>query len=162
MDITEILKKIKQYPTKHLCITGGEPLLQRDLLTLLKRLLQTQYIICLETNGSLPIKKIVGRPSVTVSLDIKCPSSKMHAQMNLNNIALLTPNDQLKFIIKDKADYEYAKKILQNYHPRCPVFFQPVWGTEPKKLASWILRDGLPVRLGVQLQKIIWGAKKGV
>jgi 7-carboxy-7-deazaguanine synthase len=82
--------------------------------------------------------------------------------MMLSNISLLSKKDQLKFIIKNKADYEYAKEIIGTYKPCCSVFFQPVWGTDPQKLASWILRDGLAVRLGLQLQKIIWGEKRGV
>ena len=82
--------------------------------------------------------------------------------MNMKNISYLSKKDQLKFIIKNKKDYDYAKKILEKYNPPCTVFFQPVWGTNPKKLASWILNDGLPVRLTLQLHKIIWGEKRGV
>jgi 7-carboxy-7-deazaguanine synthase len=162
MSIKEILIEIEKYPSKHLCITGGEPLLQKDIPTLLKHLFQKKFTICIETNGSINVKKYTEKRSVIISLDIKCPSSGMQRRMILNNISFLSQTDQLKFIIKNKQDYVYAKKILHKYQPRCTVFFQPVWGTNPKKLASWILRDGLPVRLGLQLQKIIWGTKRGV
>lgn len=162
MNVQEILDEIKKFPCTHLCLTGGEPLLQKETPQLIDSLLKKKYTVCLETNGSRNIKKFVGKKSVIISLDIKCPSSGSHEQMNMRNITYLQRKDQLKFIIKNKKDYEYAKKILKKYTPVCPVFFQPVWGTHPKKLASWILRDGLFVRLSLQVHKIIWGAKRRV
>jgi len=162
MNVDEILTLIQSYACSTVCITGGEPLLQKDLMNLLAVLMRKNYEICIETNGSKSVKKIIGKKSVMISLDIKCPSSHMHQHMNFNNIALLSKNDQMKFIIKRKEDYEYAKKIIKTYKPRCMVFLQPVWGTDPRRLASWILHDGLSVRLGVQLHKILWGEKKGV
>ncbi len=160
--ISEILSEIKKFPCTSLCITGGEPLLQKDLLKLINVLLQKKYTICLETNGSIPIKKFAGKKTVMISLDVKCPSSGMQERMILQNISALSKYDQLKFIIKNKEDYRYAKAIIQRYKPVCAVFFQPVWGASPKKLASWILHDELQVRLGLQLHKVIWGAKRGV
>jgi 7-carboxy-7-deazaguanine synthase len=160
--LEEILDKIKTYPCKNICITGGEPLLQKDTSQLIKVLLDKKYMISLETNGSIDIKRYTGKKSLIVSLDVKCPSSGMTAQMILKNISSLSKKDQLKFIIHNKTDYEYAKNILQKYKPQCTVFFQPVWGTNPQKLASWILDDKLPIRLGLQLHKIIWGTKRGV
>lgn len=162
MNIQKILDEVARFPCKSLCITGGEPLLQKDLTKLIDVLIQKRYHIYLETNGSVSVKKFARKKAVMISLDIKCPSSQMHDQMNFTNISYLTAKDQLKFIIKNTADYEYAKEILRKYKLVCTVFFQPVWGTSPKKLASWILRDGLPVRLGLQLHKILWGAKRGV
>jgi 7-carboxy-7-deazaguanine synthase len=162
MKIQEILDEVNKFPCAHICITGGEPLFQKDTPKLIEFLLKKNYTVCLETNGSYSIKKLVGKKSLIISLDVKCPSSGSHEQMNLNNIFCLSKKDQLKFIIKNKEDYLYAKKILKKYHPVCSVFFQPIWGTDPKKLASWILHDGLPVRLSVQLHKIIWGIKRGV
>lgn len=97
-----------------------------------------------------------------ISLDIKCPSSGMHEENFLENINFLKKNDQLKFVIKNKDDYEYAKKILEKYKPLCFVFFQPVWGKNPKVLANWIINDGLNVKLGLQIHKIIWGEKRKV
>lgn len=162
MTVQEILEFIKRYSCSSVCITGGEPLLQKDLPRLIQRLLQKKYTICLETNGSKNIQKYTGKKSLMISLDIKCPSSGCHQQMNLKNIMFLSKKDQLKFIIKNKHDYEYAKIILKKYNPKCSVFFQPVWGTKTKQLASWILDDGISVRLSLQLHKIIWGAKRGV
>jgi 7-carboxy-7-deazaguanine synthase len=162
MSIQEILDEIKKFACSYICLTGGEPLLQKDTTKLLDSLLQKNYKICLETNGSISIKKLVGKKSLMISLDIKCPSSGSHEQMNMKNISYLSKKDQLKFIIKNKEDYDYAKKILKKYNSPCTVFFQPVWGTNPKKLASWVLNDGLPVRLTLQLHKIIWGIKRGV
>ena len=160
--ILEILNEIEKFACSYICITGGEPLLQKDLLKLINVLLQKKYTICLETNGSIPIKKFTEKKTVMISLDVKCPSSEMQGRMILQNISALSKHDQLKFIIKNKEDYRYAKAIVQRYKPVCAVFFQPVWGTSPKKLASWILHDELPVRLGLQLHKVIWGAKRGV
>jgi 7-carboxy-7-deazaguanine synthase len=162
MSIQAILDDIKKFDCTYICLTGGEPLLQKDAVKLIENLLQKNYKICLETNGSISIKKLVGKKSLMISLDIKCPSSGSHEQMIMKNISYLSKKDQLKFIIKNKEDYDYAKKILKKYNPQCNVFFQPVWGTSAKKLASWILNDGLLVRLTLQLHKIIWGEKRGV
>jgi 7-carboxy-7-deazaguanine synthase len=160
--VDQILRIIESYHCSSVCITGGEPLLQKDLATLVTALVRKKYTICIETNGSKSVKKISEKKNVMISLDIKCPSSGMHQQMNLHNIKLLSKNDQLKFIIKRKQDYEYAKHIITTYTPRCMVFLQPVWGTNPRRLAAWILHDKLSVRLGMQLHKILWGEKKGV
>jgi len=161
-NIEDILKEIKKFSCKNICITGGEPLLQCDILNLLNSLIKQKYSICLETNGSLSIEEVSNFPTLMISLDIKCPSSNMHEKMDLKNIELLRPNDQIKMIIKNEMDYNYAKDILRQYKPKCSVFFQPVWGINPNSLAEWMLKDGLKVRLGLQLHKIIWGEKKGV
>ncbi len=162
MRIQEILDEIKKFPCSVLCLTGGEPLLQKETPHLIDDLLDNGYIVCLETNGSRDITKYAGKKRLSLSLDIKCPSSGSHEKMNMGNIVSLTKKDQLKFIIKNRKDYEYAKQILLNYPPKCTVFFQPVWGTNPQNLASWILQDGLSCRLSLQLHKLIWGTKKGV
>jgi 7-carboxy-7-deazaguanine synthase len=162
MSLQKILDEIKKFACTSVCLTGGEPLLQKDTPKLIDSLLQKKYQVCLETNGSISIKKFVGKKSLIISLDIKCPSSGSHDQMNMKNLSYLSRTDQLKFIIKNKEDYDYAKKILKKFNPPCTVFFQPVWGISPKKLASWILNDGVPVRLSLQLHKMIWGTKRGV
>jgi 7-carboxy-7-deazaguanine synthase len=162
MMIQEIIDAVRKFPCNQICITGGEPLAQKETPQLILNLLRKNYTVCLETNGSYSIKKLAGKKSLIISLDMKCPSSGSHGHMNMNNICSLSKKDQLKFIIKNKEDYLYAKNILKKYHPICSVFFQPVWKTNPKNLASWILHDGLPVRLSMQLHKIIWGTKKGV
>jgi 7-carboxy-7-deazaguanine synthase len=162
MSIEEIINRIRKHPCNYVCITGGEPLLQEAIVQLIDVLLEKKYVICLETNGSIDIESLVGKKSLLISLDIKCPSSAMHEKMNFNNVSLLTCNDQLKFIIQNREDYEYAKKIIKKYKPQSAIFFQPVWGINLKELSSWVLNDGLDVRIGLQLHKIIWGDRKGV
>ncbi|MFO7676813.1 MAG: radical SAM protein [Thermoplasmatota archaeon] len=162
MDISEIVDYVNRFKCSTICLTGGEPLIQEEIFLLLDKLLEKNYFLSIETNGSIDIKKITKKKNLTISLDIKCPSSKMHEQMQYTNILHLENNDQLKFIIKDNKDYEYAKKILKEYPSKSTIFFQPVWGTNIKDLVSWILNDHLNIRLGVQLHKIIWGDKKGV
>ncbi len=162
LSVDQILRIVESFHCPSVCITGGEPLLQKDFMTLCTMLMHKKYMICIETNGSKSIDKIPGKKNVIISLDIKCPSSGMHRHMNLRNINRLSEHDQLKFIIKRKEDYEYAKHIITTHQPRCMIFLQPVWGTDPRRLASWILHDKLPARLGLQLHKLLWGEKKGV
>ena len=161
MQITDILKEISKYDCNYVCITGGEPLIQNETFNLIKSLLKNNFKICIETNGSQDIKKLTKFDNLLISLDIKCPSSKMAKKNCFSNISYLKRKDQLKFVIKDRKDYDYAIKILKEHSPKCTVFFQPVWGTNPDKIAEWILRDDLNVKLGFQLHKIIWGEKRG-
>jgi len=162
MSIDEIVNHIGNYPCKYVCITGGEPLLQHETLDLINTVLKRNYKISLETNGSISINYIVNKKPLMISLDVKCPSSNMHEKMHLENISLLRKDDQLKIIIQNKEDYNYAKKVIKKYEPICNVFFQPVWATNTKNLAGWILSDGLNVKLGLQIHKMIWGDTKGV
>jgi 7-carboxy-7-deazaguanine synthase len=159
--IEEIIDEIKKYDCEKICITGGDPLLHKETVELIDKLIEKGYKICLETNGSHSIKSLNNKADLMISLDIKCPSSGMHEKMIFENIPLLKQKDQLKLIIKDKKDYEYAKKIILKYKPVCTVFFQPVWGTNPKDLAEWIINDKLRVKLGLQIHKIIWGDRRG-
>jgi len=160
-NIDELIEKIQKFPCKKVCITGGEPLLQKDIIKVAEQFLKNKYDILIETNGSITIRKISKIKKIIISMDVKCPSSKMHNKMDLANIQLLSKNDQLKFVIQNKKDYEYAKKIIKKYKPVTNIFFQPVWKTDPKNLSEWILKDGLSVNLGLQIHKIIWGNKKG-
>jgi len=162
MKVNEVLRKIEKYDCKYVCITGGEPLLQKDIFDLIKYLLKKNYFVLIETNGSINIKKIFEFKKLIISLDLKCPSSKMDKEMDFKNIGLLKKEDQIKFIIKDKRDYDYAKDIIIKFKPKCDIFFQPVWGESPKKIAEWIISDRLNVKLGLQLHKIIWGLKRRV
>ncbi|KYK28707.1 hypothetical protein AYK20_06745 [Thermoplasmatales archaeon SG8-52-1] len=161
MTLDIILEQIRKYPCKYVCLTGGEPLLQNEILKLIELLLERKYKLCIETNGSINIKDISNK-SIMISLDIKCPSSNMHERNDFLNINLLRNDDQIKFIIKDKKDYNYAKEIVKKYKPRCMVFFQPVWGINPNKIANWIISDGLDIKLGLQIHKILWGDKKQI
>jgi len=162
MSVNDIYNKIKSYSCNNVCITGGEPLEQNETFDLIDLLLKNKYKIGLETNGSKSIKNLINKKSLLISLDIKCPSSKMQMKNCFENINLLRKNDQLKFIIKDKKDFDYAKKIIKKYNPACDVFLQPLWRTNPSLIASWITNDNLNVRLGLQIHKILWGDKKGV
>ena len=154
--IKEILEIISTYHCKTICVTGGEPLLQKNICKLLTQLSKHSYNICLETNGSQPISSYREIDRLFFSMDIKCPSSRMHQHTDFSNLEHISSNDQLKCIIGSKEDYKYAKQILGDYEPNCLVFFQPVWGFSLQKLSSWILEDHLPVFLGIQLHKYIW------
>jgi len=156
--IDSVFKAIKIFKCKQVCITGGEPTLQPDIYELTDVLLENEYLICMETNGSMDISKIIQK-NVLLSLDIKCPSSGMSDKMLFKNLDLLRESDQLKFVIKDHNDFLYSKNILEKYLPVCTVFFQPVWGTNFEVLAKWILKNNLKVKLGLQIHKVIWGDK---
>jgi 7-carboxy-7-deazaguanine synthase len=162
MSIEEIFKSVKKYPCKKICITGGEPLIQKNIYELINFLIKNGYEISIETNGSIDISNLINIKSLMISLDIKCPSSEMNQKMNLKNLNFITINDQLKFVIGDRKDYDYAKKIIKSQDIKSKIYLQPVWGFDPKKLSSWILEDGLDVSLSLQLQKIIWRNKIGV
>jgi 7-carboxy-7-deazaguanine synthase len=162
MIVNDILKKVAEYNCQYVCITGGEPLLQKDIYNLIRNLLIKNYFVIIETNGSIKIKELDEFKKLIISLDIKCPSSKMDKKIDFRNINLLKMKDQLKFVIKDKKDYNYAKNTINKYKPKCDIFFQPVWGEDPKRIAQWILTDKLNVKLGLQLHKILWGLKRGV
>jgi 7-carboxy-7-deazaguanine synthase len=158
--IKKILKKLENMKNKRVCITGGEPLLQPLIYELMKILINKRYEISIETNGSIDISKIPKK--VSIALDIKCPSSGEWQKMNFKNLDILEKKDQCKFIIKNKEDYDYAKKIVNRYKliEKTNVIFSPVYRTEVKRLINLILKDCLDVRLSIQLHKIIWGVKK--
>jgi 7-carboxy-7-deazaguanine synthase len=162
MTSDEILQKVKEHPTSHVCITGGEPLLQEESFGLVQKLHDQGFQVTVETNGSQTIQELPCLDSLVISLDVKCPSSGMHEKMDFSNLEILGLNDQLKFIIGDERDYEYAKGVIGKYKPICSLIMTPVGGIELKSLAEWVLRDGLVVRVLPQLHKLIWGEKRGV
>jgi len=166
MSIDDVMERVDGFGVRYVCVTGGEPLLQEDTVLLVDRLLKRGYKVSLETNGSIDIKSLVERfkdfSTFTVSCDIKCPSSGMHDKMRLENVGYLREVDQLKFVVKDKEDYRYAKKVVEKGKPSCVVLFQPVWGEDPKQLAAWLLKDKLDARLSLQIHKVLWGEKRGV
>lgn len=159
--IQEIINEVKKINCNKISITGGEPLQQKDINELINHLINYKYNVLVETNGSLKIDSLKEKKKLIISMDIKTPSSKMHNKMYLQNIKILRKKDQIKFIIKNKKDYDFAKKIIQKFKPKCEVFFQPVWKTNSENLAKWILDDNLKVKFGLQIHKIIWGDKKG-
>ena len=164
MSINDILETIKQYSCKLVEVTGGEPLVQKECITLLKKLVDLDYEVLLETSGSLTIKDV---PKQVINIiDFKCPSSGMKKKNHWDNINYLKPNDEVKFIIEDREDYEWAKiKIRQyNLNKKSKILMSPSYNKiEEKEIAEWILRDNLNVKFQIQLHKIIWkDTDKGV
>ena len=165
MSLEEIIDQTQKNNCRHVCVTGGEPLLQENVYPLMKALADQNYRLSLETGGSLSIEKV--DPRVKTILDIKCPGSGMSHKNLWSNIPLLNANSEVKFVILDRTDYEYAKEICTKhnlYEAVNEVLFSPVFGLmEAKTLVEWILQDQLPIRLNLQLHKFIWDPKtKGV
>ncbi len=160
MDVPEVIETMQRWRCRRACITGGEPLLQEDMPGLTDALLADGYAIEVETNGSQGVAWLTRR-DVTVSLDIKCPSSGMQDEMRMDNLAVLRPRDQLKFVIGTREDYDHACSVIERYAPACQVVMQPVWQSHVE-LADWIVQDEIDVRLSLQLHKILWGDRKGV
>jgi len=152
----EVLKKIEQYNCPLVEITGGEPLLQKETLLLTKNLCDKNYKVLIETNGSLAIKDLDKR--AVVIMDIKCPSSGCSQSFLEENINFFKKIDQVKFVIADEIDYNWAKEKIKKYALQnlAEIIFSPVFGKiEPSILAQWILRDKINVRLQVQLHKVL-------
>lgn len=163
--LDQVIDWVKEQPTKEVCFTGGEPLLQKEAWPFVRALLDDGYEILIETAGNIDFTGADDHPNrdaLAISMDIKCPSSGEDAKNTPEKLQLLRPSDQLKFVIADRVDYEYAKATLAEHGmPACPVFFNPVGGTDIKDLTTWILDDALPVRVGVQLHKMVWGDEPG-
>ena len=157
--IDEILIQVKENGCKHVCVTGGEPLLQSNVHTLMKELCDLGYIVSVETGGSLTTKEI--DPRVKVILDLKCPGSGMESKNLWENLEHLKPHEEVKFVIADRIDSDSAKEKSQNLQN---VLFSPVHGKlDPKELVEWVLEDQLTVRINLQLHKYIWTPEtKGV
>jgi 7-carboxy-7-deazaguanine synthase len=160
--LTEILAEVGRYGTRHVCITGGEPLAQPNCRVLLAQLCEAGYVVSLETSGALDIANL--EPRVSVVMDLKTPSSGEQARNRWENLALLRVTDQLKFVICDRADYDWSAGVIAEHRlaERCLLLFSPAWGLlEPRLLAEWILADRLPVCFQVQLHKYLWGDARG-
>lgn len=162
--IDDIIDAVKRYNCKLVEITGGEPLLQNDSLILMKSLCDAGFDVMLETGGSLSVEKVDNR--VKIILDMKCPSSGMEKKNLYANLNWIKPGDEVKFVIGNRADYEWSKKILEEYGviQKSVVLFAVVFNKlEPVQLAEWILADNLNVRFQLQLHKYIWDpTKRGV
>lgn len=160
MSVDEIVESAKD--ERNVCLTGGEPMIQKEFPELLDRLLAAGKHVTIETNGSVSIKDLPDSENILVSMDVKCPSSKMTERMDWNNLALLKPKDQLKFVLADEGDFEFAVDIVKRYNPDTEVIFSPVGGLEVRPIAERVVESGLNVRVLLQLHKIIWGNMKGV
>ena len=162
--IDDIIKKIKQYPCNLVEVTGGEPLFQENCIILLNRLVEEKYEVLLETSGSLSIENV---PKEVINIiDFKCPTSKMMKKNLWENVDHIKPQDQIKFVIGNREDYEWAKNKIKEYKltKKCDLLMSPVYDEiDSKKIVEWILEDSLDVRFQIQLHKEIWNPeKKGV
>ena len=163
IEISDILTKVAGYGTKYVTVTGGEPLAQKGCLVLLQELSDAGYSVSLETGGAIDISPVDKR--VSVILDVKTPDSGEVENNVWSNLDHLKQTDEVKFVLCSRADYDWAKEILNKHHiaDKCPVLFSPVYSQiNPTDLAGWVLEDKLPVRMQVQLHKILWGEKPGV
>ena len=160
MSLNAIVSQVEQYGCDLVEITGGEPLLQRDVYPLMEQLLDAGCTVMLETGGHVSIRDVPAR--VIRIVDVKCPGSGEAARMHWENLELLRAQDEVKFVIRDRADYEYARGVLARHRladRTAAVLFSPVHDVLPAKdLAGWILEDRLPVRLQLQSHKFIWSA----
>ncbi len=163
IEIADILAKVAEFGTQYVTVTGGEPLAQKDCHVLLKALCDAGYNVSLETGGAIDISPVDKR--VSVILDVKTPGSGEVENNLWGNLAYIKPQDEVKFVLCSRDDYEWAKTLLSTHkiNEKCPVLFSPVYGqVNPTALAEWVLADKLPVRMQVQLHKILWGEKPGV
>jgi len=162
--IEEIINEVKKYNCKLVEVTGGEPLVQKESLELMKKLCDEGFDVMLETGGSLPIKDIDER--VLIIMDLKCPSSKMEKKNLYENIDYLKPKDEMKFVIGNREDYDWSKEIISKYDlkDKSEILFAVVFGElEPVSLVNWIIEDKLDVRYQLQMHKYIWHPEtKGV
>ncbi|MBU1215354.1 MAG: 7-carboxy-7-deazaguanine synthase QueE [Gammaproteobacteria bacterium] len=162
MSVQAVLDAVANFGAHYVCVTGGEPLSQKHSLMLLSALCDAGYSVSLETSGALDVSGVDVR--VMKVLDIKTPGSGEESKNLWDNLQYLTGNDEIKFVLCDEADYQWAKQVLsdRDLARRCEVLFSPVHdGLAARDLAEWILRDHLPVRMQVQLHKILWGNEVG-
>lgn len=157
MTLDAVMNQVREYGCRLVEVTGGEPLHQKEAFHLIEALCKEGYTVLIETSGAIDISPVDKRAHVI--LDVKCPGSGMVERMDWQNLHRISRKDEAKFVIKDRADYEWARSILRKYDlpQRCTVLFSPVFGElEPRQLAEWVLADGLPVRFQLQLHKYIW------
>ena len=160
MSCGDIMDKVAAYDTRHVTVTGGEPLAQPTTLVLLKLLCDAGYRVSLETSGALDVAAVDSR--VIKVVDVKTPGSGEVQRNLISNLAHLTPDDEVKFVICDREDYEWSREFVEQHSLNSQVLFSPVHGSvDPSTLAEWILADKLPVRFQIQLHKYLWGDEPG-
>tara|TARA_B100001996_G_scaffold97636_1_gene73098 strand:+ start:298 stop:939 length:642 start_codon:yes stop_codon:yes gene_type:complete len=164
ISIKEIIRKVNSYKCNLVEITGGEPLLQKNCIELINQLEKNNKKVLIETGGSLPIKNI--SKNTHIILDLKCPSSNMESKNLWDNLDYIKKTDEIKFVIGNKADYDWVKKIIKkhNLEKKCLLLISPVHDKiDKEKIINWILKDNLKIRFQIQLHKEIWDKdKKGV
>ncbi|MEM0157474.1 MAG: radical SAM protein [Thermoplasmataceae archaeon] len=144
------------------CLTGGEPLLQREALDFVRSVTMAGKSVLIETSGSLPVDEYTKLENVVIDMDVKTPSSGEEKSLRLSNLDCLRKTDYIKFVIADEKDYAFASNFILHNDLRCEAVFQPAWGTEIKWIAESVLKDHLRVRVLPQLHKLIWGERRGV
>jgi len=162
MSLDAVTDTVAGFGVQHVCVTGGEPLAQKSCLPLLARLCDAGYAVSIETSGARDVSAV--DPRVVKVMDLKTPGSGEVERNLYENIEHLTPQDQVKFVICSREDYEWARETVAEFDlaSRCEVLFSPSFGQlEPRQLADWIVADRLPVRFQVQLHKILWGEEPG-
>jgi 7-carboxy-7-deazaguanine synthase len=162
LTIDTILTQVGQYECRHVCVTGGEPLAQKETLALLQALCDAGYAVSLETSGALDVSSVDAR--VSRVMDIKAPGSGESSKNRWENLQALGSHDEIKFVLSSREDYEWARDVLFKHRLMdiCPVLFSPVQGQlDPTQLAEWLLQDRLPVRFQLQLHKLLWGNERG-
>ncbi|HJT17207.1 MAG TPA: 7-carboxy-7-deazaguanine synthase QueE [Thermoanaerobaculia bacterium] len=159
MSLDEVMVKVRGYGCDLVEVTGGEPLAQAEAFDLIQRLCDERFEVLIETSGSIDIAPVDKR--ATIVLDIKCPGSREAEKNRWENLEYLKPDDEIKFVIADRADYDWARSVVEERSlDRWTVLFSPVWGEmDLKSLAEWMLADRVPARLQTQLHKHIWGAE---
>ena len=160
--IPDIVEEVAKYQTRHVCVTGGEPLAQKRCLSLLRQLCDAGYSVSLETAGAHDVSSVDAR--VVKVMDLKAPGSGELLRNRWSNLAALTPRDQIKIVLADRTDYEWARDVIaERALPQlCEILLSPVHGKlAPRDLAEWILADRLPVRMQIQLHKMLWGEEPG-
>ncbi|MBP5998612.1 MAG: 7-carboxy-7-deazaguanine synthase QueE [Azonexus sp.] len=160
--VASVLAEVAQYPVRQVCVTGGEPLAQKECLPLLSALCDAGYDVSLETSGALDIAAV--DPRVARIMDLKAPDSGESDKNRWENLAFLTPRDEIKIVVASRADYEWAREAIRTHKldAICPVLLSPAAGlVDATALADWILADGLDVRFQMQLHKLLWGNAKG-
>ena len=162
MTLGEVLVEVARHGARQVCVTGGEPLAQKACLPLLRALCDAGYSVSLETSGALDIAQVDAR--VSRIMDLKAPASGEADRNHWENLDRLNAGDEIKIVLADEADYDWAKSVLaaRRLDALCPVLLSPVAGKlDAKRLAEWVLRDKLPVRVQLQLHKLIWGSERG-
>lgn len=158
--VDDVVNQVAGFGCPLVEVTGGEPLLQADVYPLMDALLARGHTVLLETGGHVSLERVPDR--VITIMDVKCPASGESSRMNWDNLDRLRPRDEVKFVIQDRADYEYARRVVAERRlgtRAAAALFSPVHGVlDPRLLAAWVLEDRLPVRVQLQVHKYIWGA----
>ena len=158
MSLESVLKQVNSYACPLVEVTGGEPLAQPAAFPLITKLCDEKFEVLVETSGSIDITSVDSRAQII--MDIKCPGSEMEDRIHWGNLQHITAKDQIKFVISNRRDYDWAVDIVKRHHltDRCPVLFSPTFASQDlRHMAEWILQDRLSVRFQVQLHKFIWG-----